>query len=168
MTARSATPRQRRYLAQLAEANGRTLPRLDDLSLSDASKLIRELKAQPRRRDLPTDRNLQRPTQLATAPTQDEAPKRDYPGKDDAPRGDGTRKLIASYDLDGHDRQIVGQTTHGGMRRIWDQGLTGPQTTLICANYRGRSLSELNARIAAYIDNARDHYAATGDLPQLG
>lgn len=168
MPARSATPRQRRYLAQLAQANGRALPRLDDLSLAEASALIRELKAQPRRRDLPADRSLDPPTGLATAPTQDEAPERDYPGKDDAPRGDGTRKLIASYALDGHDRQIVGQTTHGGMRRIWDQGITGPETTLICANYRGRSLSELNDRIAAYIDTARKLHADTGRLPRLG
>ncbi|MTD47683.1 DUF3072 domain-containing protein [Conexibacter sp. W3-3-2] len=167
MPDKPSTPRQRSYLATLARQAGRSIPQPSSLTSAQASKLIRELKAGPRRRDLPTGRDLTRPTALATAPTDDEAPSRDYPGRDDAPRGDGKRTVLASYELDGHDRQIVGQTTHGNKRRIWDQGLTGPDTTLIASNYRGRSLTELQALIDAYIERAPQHYAQTGQLPRL-
>lgn len=164
---RRCTDRQRRYLSLLAQAAGRSIPRPADLTIPQASELIKELKREIPRNDLPTNRPLQRDAALGTAPRAEDAPRSDYPGRDDAPRGDGKRQLLATYELDGHERQIVGQTTHGDHRRIWDQGLSGPETTLIASNYRGRSLTELQELIAKYTERAIEQYAATGRLPQL-
>ena len=132
---RPSTLRQRLYLATLAQAAGRTIPTPATLTVAEASAHIKTLLAEAPRKDLPVNRPLERTATLGTAPRAEDAPRSDYPGRDDAPRGDGKRQLLATYDLDGHDRQIVGQTTHGNKRRIWDQGLTGPDTTLIASNW---------------------------------